>query len=311
MSRALGASLACAPYVGSAALRFAAEPLADRLPEGYASCPRRRPVSVALLEPGRGWSVTGIETTPAAGGLARPQGGGGARRSGRSARRRRDPRRHGPGLVLLQADAPGVAVTSQPAFDSTVPMSAVELADVDVPAPGRRGSGGRRAAAAADARGGLLAAAEAVGAAGRLLEDARTLRGRAAAVRPDDRQLPGAAPHPGGHVRAPGEHVVDRPLRGRRPRRRPRRGGPRRPRWRRRTSRARRARSRTARCRSSVASPSRRSTPRTGSCAASSCASSSSATAPITSASSGGRSRRTRPAANSARPDSAAPVSVH
>ena len=32
VSRALGASLACAPYVGSAALRFAAEPLADRLP---------------------------------------------------------------------------------------------------------------------------------------------------------------------------------------------------------------------------------------------------------------------------------------
>ena len=34
------------------------------------------------------------------------------------------------------ADAPGVAVTPQPAFDAAVPMSAVELADVDAPAAG-------------------------------------------------------------------------------------------------------------------------------------------------------------------------------
>ena len=136
-------------------------------------------------------------------------------------------------------------------------MSAVELADVDAPAAGvAEGPVAAELLRRLTLTGGLLAAAEAVGAAGRLLEDARTLRGRAAPVRPDDRQLPGAAPHPGGHVRAPGEHVVDRPLRGRRPRRRPGRGGP--------DGRGGEgvrlalapARSRTARCRSSAASPS-------------------------------------------------------
>ena len=51
--------------------------------------------------------------------------------------------------------------------------------------------------------GALLAAAESVGAAERMLADACALRGRAPPVRPHDRLLPGAAPHPGRHVRAP------------------------------------------------------------------------------------------------------------
>ena len=160
VSRALGASLARAPYIGSAALRFAAEPLADRLPEAYAELvPGDDSVSVALLEPGRGWSVTGTQTTLGPGGL---RGRKVAVEHAESVDRLAVVATVGgtPGLVLLTADTPGVALTPQPAFDSAVPMSAMDLADVDVPAVGRRrGSGGRRAAAAADAHGRALAAA--------------------------------------------------------------------------------------------------------------------------------------------------------
>ena len=49
-SRALGAHLACAPYVGSAALRFAAEP--SSAPQDYAQLVEGDDaVSIALLEP--------------------------------------------------------------------------------------------------------------------------------------------------------------------------------------------------------------------------------------------------------------------
>ena len=178
VSRALGASLARAPYVGSAALRFAAEPLADRLPEAYAELvPGDDSVSVALLEPGRGWSVTGMETTLGPGGL---RGHKVAVEHAEAVDRLAVVATLGgrPGLVLLQADTPGVAVTSQPAFDTEVPMSAVELADVDAPAAGlAEGPVAAELLRRLTLTGGLLAAAEAVGAAGRLLEDARTYAG--------------------------------------------------------------------------------------------------------------------------------------
>ena len=175
------------------------------------------------------------------------------------------------------------------AFDPTAPMYAVELADVAVArgAARRRGELGRLTTIGA-----LLAAAEAVGAAGRMLDDACALRRRAPPVRPHDRQLPGAAPPAGRHVRAPGERVVDGPLRGRRARRR-------------RSTRPQRtasiakayvvARGARGRARRDAGLRRhrlhRRSTRRTASCAGSSSASSSSATPPTTSARSGGRSR--------------------
>ena len=176
VSRALGASLACAPYVGSAALRFAAEPLADRLPEAFAELVRET-VSVALLEPGRGWSVAGTQTTLGPAGL---QGRKVAVEHAESVDRLAVVATLGgtPGLVLLTADTPGVTLTSQPAFDSGVPMSAVELAGVDVPASGvAEGPVADELLRRLTLTGGLLAAAEAVGSAGRLLEDARTYAG--------------------------------------------------------------------------------------------------------------------------------------
>jgi len=123
VSRALGASLARAPYIGSAALRSAAEPLADRLPEAYAELvPGDDSVSVALLEPGRGWSVTGTQTTLGPGGL---RGRKVAVEHAESVDRLAVVAAVGgtPGLVLLTADTPGVALTPQPAFDWTSPTS--------------------------------------------------------------------------------------------------------------------------------------------------------------------------------------------
>ena len=202
-----------------------------------------------------------------------------------------------PGLVLLTADVPGVAVTSQPAFDPPVPMSALELAEVDAPVAGvAEGPVAAALLRRLALTGGLLAAAEAVGAAGRLLDDAR----RYATERRQFGRTIGsyqALRHilADMYVRqasmwstvlyaaAALDDDLDEPARP--------------PRSRRHTSRAARARSRTARCRSSEASPSPRSTPRTASCAGSSCASSSSGTPPITSARSGGRSRPGRPPA--------------
>lgn len=174
VSRALGAHLACAPYVGSAALRFAAEPLADRLPDDYAQLVEGDDaVSVALLEPGRGWGVSSVQTALGPDGLhGRKVAVEHADSVDRLAIVATVAGR--PGLVLLTADVPGVAVTSQPAFDPLVPMSALELAVVDAPVA----AVAEGPVAAALLRrlvltGGLLAAAEAVGAAGRLLDDAR------------------------------------------------------------------------------------------------------------------------------------------
>src|SRR3954447_3360621 len=53
IARALGAHLAPVPYLGSAALRFAVEPLADG----------KHAAALALLEPGSGWASTAPRTT--------------------------------------------------------------------------------------------------------------------------------------------------------------------------------------------------------------------------------------------------------
>jgi alkylation response protein AidB-like acyl-CoA dehydrogenase len=178
VSRALGAALASAPYLGSAAVRFAAEPLADRLPEAYAQLVAGEDaVSVALLEPGRGWSVTGTETNLGPGGL---RGRKVAVEHAEAVDRLAVVASVGglPGLALVATDARGVAVTAQPAFDSSVPMSAVDLADVGVPATAvAEGPVAAELLRRLTLTGGLLAAAEAVGAAGRLLEDARRYAG--------------------------------------------------------------------------------------------------------------------------------------
>jgi alkylation response protein AidB-like acyl-CoA dehydrogenase len=174
VARALGAHLAAVPYLGGAALRYAVAPLADHLPDEFSRLGEER-VAVALLEPGRGWAAEELSTTLDGTGLtgrkvAVDHGGSVdllavvAQVDGE------------PGLVFVSAGAPGVEITPQPALDATVPMAALELSGA---APEAVASGAPARAVLVRLRiaGGLLACAEAVGAAGRALEDARRYAG--------------------------------------------------------------------------------------------------------------------------------------
>jgi alkylation response protein AidB-like acyl-CoA dehydrogenase len=153
IARALGAHLAPTPFVGSAAVRFAGWPGEDT-------------AAVALLEPGSGWSAP-----PAC--IAE----GGVVNGRKLAVEHADAVRRlavvaasadGPVLAIVERDAPGVTLSAQPTFDPSVPMFAVDL--VDAPFAGE--PLGAAAIERLTTVGALLAAAEAVGAAGRLFEDA-------------------------------------------------------------------------------------------------------------------------------------------
>jgi alkylation response protein AidB-like acyl-CoA dehydrogenase len=191
IARALGAHLAPVPYVDSAAVRFAAGPLAPELGDDA--------VALALLEPGSSWAAapdaTRLEAAaggPAAraatrleaavGGPAAPAAAG-LEPSGLVVSGRKVAVEHadsvtrlavvaatadGPALAIVDADAAAVSSTPQPAFDPTAPPFAVELAGAPVVAGPLGGETIGRLATV----GALLAAAEAVGAAGRMLDDA-------------------------------------------------------------------------------------------------------------------------------------------
>jgi alkylation response protein AidB-like acyl-CoA dehydrogenase len=154
IARGLGAHLASTPYLGSAALRYAAPSLLDA----------GESVAIALLEPGGGWSVAAVQAELVDGVL----------------RGRKVAVEHGGAVdrlavVALVDSEPGVVIVSgaeaspQPPFDPTVPMAAVEFDGAGVEAVL-----GGETASRLSVVGGLLASAEAVGAAGRTLEDARS-----------------------------------------------------------------------------------------------------------------------------------------
>jgi alkylation response protein AidB-like acyl-CoA dehydrogenase len=153
IARALGAHLAAVPYLGSAAARFAAE--ADLGDDA---------VALAVLEPGSSWTaapasvvahgaVTGRK-------VAVEHAGAVARLAVVAVAE------DGPALAIV--DASGVSSAAQPVFDPTAPAYAVELAGAPVVAGPFAGEAVRRLTTIAT----LLAAAEAVGAAGRILDDA-------------------------------------------------------------------------------------------------------------------------------------------
>jgi alkylation response protein AidB-like acyl-CoA dehydrogenase len=79
-----------------------------------------------------------------------------------------------PGLVFVPAGADGVHLEHRPSIDETVPLSAVTFSGAGLtPATVAGGDGGHAVLARLEAVGGLLAAAESVGAAGALLDRAR------------------------------------------------------------------------------------------------------------------------------------------
>jgi alkylation response protein AidB-like acyl-CoA dehydrogenase len=163
IARSLGAHLAPVPHLGSVAARFAAEPLAADL-EDHA-------VALAVLEPGSSWAAAPARTVlePADGGLALSGRKTAVEHVGAATRLAvvaAAPQ--GPVLAIVDPEAPGVAVAAQPAFDPTAPAYLVDFVDVPLACEPRGGDTVRRLATI----GALLAAAEAVGAAGRMLDDA-------------------------------------------------------------------------------------------------------------------------------------------
>jgi alkylation response protein AidB-like acyl-CoA dehydrogenase len=151
IARALGAHLAPVPYLASAAVRFAGAEDSDE------------PVALALFEPGASWAAEPALTVGREGLTGRKvavEHAGAAARLAVVAQ--------GPVLAMVDARGPGIACVPQPAFDPTAPMYAVELAGAPLLGEPLGGEAVRRLATI----GMLLAAAEAVGAAGRLLDDA-------------------------------------------------------------------------------------------------------------------------------------------
>ena len=153
IARALGAHLAAVPYIGSAAARFAAD--ADLGDDA---------IALAVLEPGSSWAAPPASTVAHGAVTGRKvaveHAGAVARLAVVAAAE------DGPALAIV--DASEVSSVAQPAFDPTAPAYAVELAGAPVVAGPFGGDAVRRLTTIAT----LLAAAEAVGAAGRMLDDA-------------------------------------------------------------------------------------------------------------------------------------------
>jgi alkylation response protein AidB-like acyl-CoA dehydrogenase len=162
IARALGAHLAPVPYLGSAALRFAIAPYASEPLAGDGS------VAVALLEPGSGWGLSAPQTTIESRVLnGRKAGVEHVGAVDHMAVVASGP--DGLALALVAPDAPGVEAAEQPAFDATTPLYGVAFDDVALEAGSIAGVEALQRLVTIAA---LLAAAEAVGAAGRLLQDA-------------------------------------------------------------------------------------------------------------------------------------------
>jgi alkylation response protein AidB-like acyl-CoA dehydrogenase len=159
IARALGAHLAPVPYLGSAAVRFAMPDGFERLGDGDA-------LAVAVLEPGSGWGLdrqrTTIESDLLSGRKTAVEHARAVQHLAVAA--------SGPDatvLALVAPDAAGVSITEHPAFDPTTPSYAVAFDAVEVEAVA-----GAEIVERLTTIGALLAAAEAVGAAGHLLEAA-------------------------------------------------------------------------------------------------------------------------------------------
>jgi alkylation response protein AidB-like acyl-CoA dehydrogenase len=175
IARALGSHLASVPFLGSAAVRLALAPQARSLPAGMgALVSGQDAIGIAVLEAGSGWTVeragtrlargsdgleiygekVAIEQLAAAGQLAVV-----ATLDGE------------PAVAVTPADAAGLTRRAQRCFDETVLMGTARFNAV--PVPGGSVLGGPAARTVLwrlMTAGSLLAAAEAVGAAGHILD---------------------------------------------------------------------------------------------------------------------------------------------
>jgi len=171
-ARAAGGHLASVPLLGSVGVRYALAPAAPELQDGFAVLlTGDSSVSIALLEPGRGWSVSDIGATVNSNRLIGIKAGV----------------EHAtavdylavvaivdgePGLTLVGTGLPGIEVTPQSGLDTGVPLSRVTFAEAEVEAVVERAL----AETVIDrlvSVSGLLVAAEAIGAAARIFAEAR------------------------------------------------------------------------------------------------------------------------------------------
>ena len=175
IARALGSHLASLPFLGSAAVRLALAPQAGSLPLGLAGLlSGQDAIGVALLEAGSGWTVerAGTRLTRGSDGLeirgekvsidqlqAVDQLAVVAMLDGE------------PALAITPAGAAGLIPQAQRCFDETVLMGTARFDAVPVPGSGVLGGPeARQVLRRLMTAGALLAAAEAAGAAGRILE---------------------------------------------------------------------------------------------------------------------------------------------
>jgi alkylation response protein AidB-like acyl-CoA dehydrogenase len=170
-ARAIGGHLASVPFLGSVSVRYALGPFAAQLPDEFqALLDSDSRVSIALLEPGGGWSASDTRATVHSARLTAVKAAvehaadvdylAVVARVGDS-----------PGLALVAVGSPGVELTPPSGLDATVPLSRVMFDAAEVEAvvdPELSGVVAERLTNVA----GLLAAAEAVGAAGSIFGEA-------------------------------------------------------------------------------------------------------------------------------------------
>jgi alkylation response protein AidB-like acyl-CoA dehydrogenase len=168
IARALGAHLVAVPFLGSAAVRLAAAGALEIEPDTA--------VAIALLEPGAAWSMaqpsTALEATD--GGYSLSGEKVAIEQLDLSEQMAVVAAHDGqPALALLPARAVGARVVPRESFDSTLPMSAATFGGVRVDEVAvLPGIAGGEALERLLTSGSLLASAEAVGAAGRILDEA-------------------------------------------------------------------------------------------------------------------------------------------
>jgi alkylation response protein AidB-like acyl-CoA dehydrogenase len=173
IARALGTHLAPVPHLGSAAVRYAIDRCEAELPDAFAGLAAGdEAVALALLEPGGSWKLSAPATTLESSRLNGRKAGvehAGAVQHLAVVASAPD----GPVLALVAREAGGLWCDEQPAFDPTTPLHAVGFDDVAVDPRAVAGdAAGAELLARTTTIGALMAAAEAVGAGGRLLDDA-------------------------------------------------------------------------------------------------------------------------------------------
>ena len=177
ISRALGAHLAKVPFLGSAALRWALMPFEAELPSAFADLVGGdASVAIAQLEPGRGWSsgehATAVDAGTVEGLKLAVEHADQADVFAVTASVDDEP-----SLVIVPSAAAGIE-SPRAVFDPTTPLASLTFEGTPAPVGALlTGAAGAAVLARMGTIGALLAAADAVGAAGHLMEDARRYAG--------------------------------------------------------------------------------------------------------------------------------------